>query len=86
VLEDEDGHGGAVPLRACREFLVESSSFDSRNGNEHTGARSAVAAGCGREATGVSFAQYRGRIGKSRMVKGIGGGGGTPVVFQRVWK
>jgi hypothetical protein len=65
--EVEEGHGGAVPLRSCREFLVESASLYSRNGNERTGARSGVVAGCGWDATGVSFAQYRGLMGKSRM-------------------
>src|SRR5579872_1643873 len=64
--EVEDGCAVTVPLWARGEFLRTRDSQHSRNENERTGARLGSAAGCGWDATGVSFAQYRGLMGKSR--------------------
>ena len=75
-----DDEGPALAWAEAHASTVEVSDF---GWSRQTSANAGVAAGCGRDATGVSFAQYRGCGGKSRVV---GIGGATPVVFLRVGK
>lgn len=80
AILSEDRHGGAVPLRSVVEAPWELRPFGQTNANL------GVAAGCGWDATGVSFAQYRWRVGKSRMGNARRVLGATPLFFQRVGK